>query len=205
MTFGFVDRRSIQLSYGRVPGLGRPRAEDRSDGGPHGTASRAARSRSFNPPWPRSNTLAAVSRRPPRALAAALLAGVALVAGCDPSNSEDDRVRDAIGSTLAGLASGDADVFCPTLADAAAEQTFVEDFGGPCDQERVEEILGDHTPEQRERLLDPQIAVIKIKDETAGSTVNGEYMQMREVDGEWRLSTYEIPPTRESIRATAGL
>ncbi|UJA21249.1 hypothetical protein HJD18_14190 [Thermoleophilia bacterium SCSIO 60948] len=146
-----------------------------------------------------------MSRRTRRPFAAALCLALLALTGCDPSNAEDDRVRDAIRSTLASLESGDAADFCARLADAEAEERFAEEHGGPCDEDTVSELLAEHTPEQRAALLDPQIAVIKIDEDTAGSTVNGDYLSMREVDGEWGLASYETPATRESIREDAGL
>ena len=111
--------------------------------------------------------------------------------GGDDEGSDTDQVTAAIEDSYAAFAEGDAEAFCDTLSpDYLAD---FKDYWGGCDTETLESVGGEVGGEDTAALESPEISDVDIEGDTAQTTVNGEDLEVVNVDGEWKLDDFDVP------------
>jgi len=126
-----------------------------------------------------------------RSLIPATLLAVALALGACGEESDTDQVTEAIEDSYAAFLEGDAEAFCDTLsADYLAD---FKDYWGGCDDETLDSIRDEVADGGSEALESPEIGDVQIESETADATVNGEDLELVDVDGEWKLDDFDVP------------
>jgi len=128
---------------------------------------------------------------PAAALALALTLGACGGDDGGSGGSDTDEVTEAIETSYAAFANLDIETFCGTLSpDYLAD---FEDARGACDMENVEPLLAEVSDSDVQALKNPEISDVQVDGDTATATVNGDDVELVDVDGEWKLDDFDIP------------
>ena len=126
------------------------------------------------------------------ASAALLALGLALGACGDDSGggSPTEQVTEAIESSYAAFAEGDAEAFCDSLTPDYLGD--FKDYWDGCDEATLDEINED-VVDDPDALENPEISDVEVEGRNADATVNGDDLEVIEVDGEWKLDDFDVP------------
>lgn len=127
---------------------------------------------------------------------ALLLACAQALSGCT-SEPETERAEAALRGSYADFAAADAQAFCRRLSP-----DFRPDFErtyGPCNRATIERQLEQLSESELAMVREPDVSTVKIYGSEANATVNFEYARVVEVDGEWLLAIFPLPPPDRSL------
>ena len=128
--------------------------------------------------------------------ALSLVLTLAVVAGgC--GSQEEDAVRDVIKVYLRAVADGDGRKACGQLTPAGQRELIAGVFGARRCDEAVRLYSGRLSDRLRERLRNPTIDEIEVRDSRATVHVKEiEHGALEKVDGKWKIAAEKSQPRR---------